>query len=355
MRSSRLAEIDHSSVATAVGTSAHESRLRAVLAAVGGFPDEAERFAAAAIAATETTEGRWDLLESLRARGVAALCAGDPAPAAESLRLVWEHTRREGIDDPGAFPAAPDLVEALVEIGELEEAERVTARLQELAEEQEHPWGLATSKRCRGLIRLTTGADPEEGAAALLAAAAAYETLGLRFDAARTLLALGRAQRRLRKWGAARSALERAAAAFDELGADGWGERSRSELARLGGRRPQADGELTPTERRVAELAAQGLSNKQIAGTLFVGVHTVEVHLSRTYAKLGIRSRAQLAGQLAAVAPAEKIEGFRDFAEAGRGVASAACPSSSSSSTSPGRTTPLSRATPTARRPRRPS
>ena len=297
--SSRLSEIDHSSHATAIGTSAHESRVRAVLAAVGGFPDEAERFAAAAIAATETTEGRWDRLESLRARGVAALCAGDPAPAAESLRLVWEHTGREGIDDPGAFPAAPDLVEALVELGELEEAERVTTRLQEQAEEQEHPWGLATSKRCRGLIQLTIGADPDEGAAALLDAAAAYETLGLRFDAARTLLALGRAQRRLRKWGAARSALERAAAAFDELGADGWGERSRSELERLGGRRPQADGELTPTERRVAELAAQGLSNKRIAGALFVSVHTVEVHLSRTYAKLGIRSRAQLAQHLA--------------------------------------------------------
>ena len=60
----------------------------------------------------------------------------------------------------------------------------------------------------------------------------------------------------------------------------------------------RADGELTPTELRVAELAAQGLSNKQIAGTLFVSVHTVEVHLSRTYAKLGIRSRGQLAGQL---------------------------------------------------------
>jgi DNA-binding CsgD family transcriptional regulator len=297
--SSRLSEIDHSSHVTAVGTSAHESRLRAVLAAVGGFPDEAERFAAAAIAATETTEGRWDLLESLRARGVAALCAGDPARAAESLRLVWEHTRREGIDDPGAFPVAPDLVEALVELGDLEEAERITARLQEQAEEQEHPWGLATSKRCRGLIRLGTGADPGEGAAAMLDAADQYEALGLRFDGSRTLLALGRVQRRLRKWGAARSALERAATAFDEIGAEGWAERARSELARVGGRRPQAEGELTPTERRTAELAAQGLSNKQIAGTLFVSVHTVEVHLSRTYAKLGIRSRAQLARQLA--------------------------------------------------------
>jgi DNA-binding CsgD family transcriptional regulator len=270
-----------------------------VLAAIGGFPAEAERFAEAAIAATERGDAKWDRLESLRARGIAALCVGDAARAAESLRLVWEHTQREGIDDPGAFPVAPDLVEALVEISELEEARRVTARLQKQAEEQEHPWGLATSKRCNGLIRLTTGGDSEAGALALLDAAGEYETLGLHFDESRTLLALGRAQRRLRKWGAARSALERAAVAFDEIGADGWAERARSELARVGGRRPQAEGELTPTERRTAELAAQGLSNKQIAGTLFVSVHTVEVHLSHAYAKLGIRSRAQLARHLA--------------------------------------------------------
>ena len=66
------------------------------------------------------------------------------------------------------------------------------------------------------------------------------------------------------------------------------------------GRRPAARGELTPTERRVVELAAGGLANKQIATTLFVTVHTVEVHLARAYAKLGVRSRAQLAARLAA-------------------------------------------------------
>ena len=106
---------------------------------------------------------------------------------------------------------------------------------------------------------------------------------------------LGRAQRRLRKWGAARGSLEQAAAAFDELGSPGWADEARSELARVGARRPQPSGELTPTERRVAELAAEGLANKEIARTLFVTVHTVEVHLSHAYAKLGVRSAPQLA------------------------------------------------------------
>ena len=105
-------------------------------------------------------------------------------------------------------------------------------------------------------------------------------------------------RRRSRKWGAARDALERAAAAFDVLGSPGWAEDAHAELARVGARRPSSEGGLTPTERRVADLAVAGLSNKEIAATLVVTVNTVEFHLRNTYAKLGIRSRAQLAAQL---------------------------------------------------------
>jgi DNA-binding CsgD family transcriptional regulator len=174
----------------------------------------------------------------------------------------------------------------------------VTGRLARLAEEQEHPWALATARRCRGLIDLAAKRD-EDGAAALADATTRYAELGLRFDQARTLLAAGRGLRRLKKWANARAVLEEAAAIFAEIGSDGWAEETRSELARVGARRPAAAGTLTPTERRVAELAAEGLSNKEIAGTLFVTVHTVEVHLSHAYAKLGIRSRSQLAARLA--------------------------------------------------------
>ncbi|HXV56537.1 MAG TPA: helix-turn-helix transcriptional regulator, partial [Gaiellaceae bacterium] len=119
------------------------------------------------------------------------------------------------------------------------------------------------------------------------------------FDHARTLLALGRAQRRFRKWGAARATLEAAARAFEALGSPGWIDAARAELQRVGARKPAPPGELTPTERRVAELAAQGLANKEIATALVVTVSTVEFHLSNVYAKLGVRSRAALAGRLA--------------------------------------------------------
>jgi DNA-binding CsgD family transcriptional regulator len=234
----------------------------------------------------------------LRVRGVAALLAREPDRAADSLRVVWEHTQREGVEDPGAHPVAPELVESLVELGELDEALAVSTRLHELAEQQAHPWGLVAAKRCGALIRLAAPAYDEQAAAELGEAAAGYAELGRRFEQARVLLSLGRVQRRLRKWKAARGSLEDAAAVFDEVGSAGWADAARSELARVGARRPRAQGELTEAERRVVELAIEGLSNKEIARTLVVAVPTVEAHLSRAYAKLGVRSRAQLAARL---------------------------------------------------------
>jgi DNA-binding NarL/FixJ family response regulator len=128
----------------------------------------------------------------------------------------------------------------------------------------------------------------------------------LRFDRARTLLLLGRGLRRGKKWAAARAALEQSAAAFDELGSSGWAEEVSSELARVGARRAVPAGALTPAETRVAALAVQGLANKEIARTLFVSVHTVEVHLSHVYAKLGVHSRTQLARSQALLSVASK-------------------------------------------------
>lgn len=273
-------------------------RSRALLAAGRGFPDEADRWAASSLAGAEPGGYRWQVLEASRARGIAALLAGDPSRAAESLGAVWEHMEREGVDEPGVFPVAAELVEALVELGRLDEAERVNDRLRRLADEQEHPWALITTRRCRSLIRLADPTYDEQAAADLSDAAPAYSELGLRFDAARSFLSLGRVQRRHRKWAAARGSLERAAAAFDELGSPGWADAARSELARVGGRKRRASGELTEAERQVVELAARGLSNKEIARALVVTVATVETHLSRAYAKLGVRSRAQLAALL---------------------------------------------------------
>jgi DNA-binding CsgD family transcriptional regulator len=274
-------------------------RCRALLAAGRGEAQAAEQWAAPAFADAQARGYRWQVLEASRALGLAALVAHQPGDAIGWLRAVWQHTQDQGVEEPGAFPVAPDLVEALVEAGEPGEAAVVSARLGELAELHAHPWGLASAKRCDGVVRLYSGKRDDQAAAQMTEAAADFGRLGLSFDQARTLLALGRPLRRAKRWGAARAALQEAEAAFERLGSPGWAAEVQSELARVGARRPSPSGELTPTEQHVAELAAEGRSNKEIARALHVTVSTVEAHLSRVYAKLDVRSRAQLASRLA--------------------------------------------------------
>ena len=119
------------------------------------------------------------------------------------------------------------------------------------------------------------------------------------FERGRTLLALGTTQRRAKRKRAARDSLEQALAIFEDLGASLWAEKTRAELTRLGGHASKA-GQLTPTERRVAELVTEGRSNRDVAATLFVSVRAVEANLTRIYAKLGVRSRAELTQRLRA-------------------------------------------------------
>ena len=92
--------------------------------------------------------------------------------------------------------------------------------------------------------------------------------------------------------------LERAMSEFEQLGAAIWSARAREELARIGGRVPSA-GELTPSERRIAELVAEGKTNKEVAAILVVAERTVESALTHIYRKLDLRSRTQLARKLA--------------------------------------------------------
>jgi len=119
----------------------------------------------------------------------------------------------------------------------------------------------------------------------------------MRFERARTLLARGALLRRLDRRRAAREALAEARGLFEACGSPPWAERAAAELATVSGRvaRPT---ELTEMERRVAELAAEGRTNQEIAARLFVSVRTVESHLSSAYRKLGIRRRGELAARL---------------------------------------------------------
>jgi DNA-binding CsgD family transcriptional regulator len=127
------------------------------------------------------------------------------------------------------------------------------------------------------------------------------------FELGRTLLAQGQLRRRAKQKRAARESLQEARQIFEGLGAALWAERATAELARIG-LRPPAPLDLTPTEKRVAELAAAGHTNREIAQTLFLSVHTVEDNLRRVYSKLGIRSRTELAAKSRTLLPAPEVE-----------------------------------------------
>ena len=124
-----------------------------------------------------------------------------------------------------------------------------------------------------------------------------HDRVGQPFELARTQLVLGAAQRRARRKRNARNSLDSALKTFDELGTPLWAGKARAELARIGGRAPAGDG-LTPSERRIAELVAEGKTNKEVAAALVVAERTVESALTQIYRKLDVRSRTELARKL---------------------------------------------------------
>ena len=130
-------------------------RCRALLAVGRGDHAAAVDWAQPAFERAARREHTWQLLGAGRALGVAALLAGDPATAADQLRFVHAHCEREGIDEPGVFPVAADLLEALSEFGADDEAAGVRARL--AAQAQDHPWAQATLARADGEAEAADG------------------------------------------------------------------------------------------------------------------------------------------------------------------------------------------------------
>jgi DNA-binding CsgD family transcriptional regulator len=196
--------------------------------------------------------------------------------------------------EPGAAPFYADHIEALVALGRIEEAETTLDRYHARADETGRVSAQANALRCRGLLNAAL-ARREEAVAAFEAALCLHIKRPRPFEQARTLLCLGMVQRRDKQKRAARQSLGDARAVFGALGAESWVAKAEDELAHIGGRAPAVGG-LTPSETRVARLAARGLTTKEIAARLFVSTKTVEGHLSSVYAKLAVRSRTELAG-----------------------------------------------------------
>jgi DNA-binding CsgD family transcriptional regulator len=238
---------------------------------------------------TATVFPRWAL-------GFAELSAGDPAAAHAALEPLTEMLPSMGLADPIGLVFLPDEIEALVALGELARAQPLIELLRRLGTAHDRPWAIAAAARGHGILATAQG-DLEDAIAALEGALAAHDRVEMPFERARTLLALGRALRRRKQWSAARDALRQALTLFAQTGAPLWAQAARSEVARAGERGGEP-GELTATERRIAELAASGLSNQEVAERAFLTVKGVEANLTRAYRKLGIRSRGGLAGAL---------------------------------------------------------
>lgn len=231
--------------------------------------------------------------EAARALGFLELSLAQPAEAHRYLGPLVSETRAAGIREPGAMRFVVDEIEALIELDRFVEAEELLAWLEERARQLDRPSALAGAGRCRGLLHAAHG-ETDEALGALRRAVAEHERVPMPFELGRTLLALGRVARRVKAKRVAREALDQAHAAFEGLGASIWSANARAELGRIPGRTP-SHGRLTATERRAAELLAEGRSTREVAVALFVTPKTVETYASRIYAKLGVHSRAALA------------------------------------------------------------
>jgi DNA-binding CsgD family transcriptional regulator len=231
------------------------------------------------------------------ALGVLELSLGNAEEASRHLEPMFEGAVPGGIGEPDVLRFGPYAVDALIALGRLDEAAARIAYLQAHPRAPHSPSMTAALERCRGLLALASG-DADEAVERLEHALAAHERVPIPFESARTLLALGNAQRRAKQRAAARYSLEQAQESLDRLGARLWSERTREELARIGGRAPSSDA-LSATEQRVAALVAAGHTNTEVAAELFLTVHTVEKALTRVYSKLGVRSRVELARRLA--------------------------------------------------------
>ena len=271
--------------------------LRALADAIAGELEQGRDRAERALAGAARTNGRPAEHFARAALGLLEQSAGRPAEVVRALGPLVDFLRAEQIVEPGAARVVPDQVEALIELRELDAAAELLGWFEGNAQRLNRTSALAAAARCRGLLAGAHG-DVDGALARLRDALDLHERVPIPLELARSRLAYGSALRRARQKAAARAELEAAAHGFDAVGARVWAGRARAELARVGGR-PPSSGALTPTERRVAELVAQGLQTKQVAARLFVSPKTVEGHLSRIYGKLGISSRTELAHRLA--------------------------------------------------------
>ncbi len=277
-----------------IGLMAHSLTALARVESAIGRSEEAQRNGRESLEICRAMGGDAIRVYALSVLAFDDLVGGRVESAIELLDEATEVADRLQMDEPALVQWAPDHVEALARAGETDRARAALARLERQAEKTGRTWALAAAARCRGLLA-------EEGFAAEFDEALRHhESDGQPFERARTQLAYAERLRRSRQRAEARPFLSEALDTFERLGARPWADRCRAELTATGGPSgPRADrsnaDELTAQELKIALLVAQGLTNREVAASLFLSPKTIEHHLSAIYRKLEVKSRTQLA------------------------------------------------------------
>jgi DNA-binding NarL/FixJ family response regulator len=263
--------------------------LRAWLTIFCGQPDDARSIAAEAIDASKRSGAGWLEEWSLTALGFLETSLTNYEAALNALEpLLAKSVPAPITTEIFAASFVPDAVEALTAVGRIDEAEALVEALELNGDRLDRAWMLAVGARCRAMVLAARG-DTDAAVQSARRALTEHDRLPMPFERARTLLLLGRLLRRDRAASAA--AVREALAVFEELGTVIWADRARAELS---GARPGPVEGLSPAEQQVAELAASGMTNRDVAAELFISAKTVEATLARIYRKLGIGSRAEL-------------------------------------------------------------
>jgi DNA-binding CsgD family transcriptional regulator/DNA polymerase III delta prime subunit len=273
--------------------------LRAHVDAYLGDLDSARRLVTEAMDAATAADEATHLFGALIVLGLIEVCSGNHAAAARAYADARKIAAEIGLAHATALRGFVNEAEAAAAVGELEQADDALAMFDATVKGDPPAW--AALIHHRALAAMLAARGDLQGAQRELEQAVADDG-PVPIDQARGLLALGSTSRRLREHARAREALGKALAIFTELGTPPWILRAEVELQRIPGRRTRPSDELTDAEARIAELVAEGRSNKDVAAALFVSVKTVEVTLTRVYQKVGVRSRAGLAHHFGAVA-----------------------------------------------------
>ena len=229
---------------------------------------------------------------ALRALALVELGRGRWAEALERLDALGEAVSGHGVALVATM-CGPDRIEAAVRAGRPEEARWTLRDFEAWAELADAAWIMPRLSSCRALLAEGEEATEHFEDALRLAPDARP------FDLPRIHLLYGEHLRRERRRADSRAQLRAALDGFERLRAEPWAERARTELRASGAtarkRDPSTVDELTPQELQIARFVAEGLSNKEVAAQLYLSPRTIDYHLRNVFAKLGIKSRTQLA------------------------------------------------------------